>query len=106
MDESHRRKIENICKESTENNILITHGTDTIDITAKYLNKSDISNKKIVLTGSSKPLAFSGSDAPLNIGTSLGALNCIEDGVYVCMHGKVHKGEYVKKLKDGTFVSE
>jgi len=47
--------------------ILITHGTDTIVETAKYLAKKNITGKTIVLTGAMVPIAFGTSSDGLVI---------------------------------------
>ena len=52
--------------------ILITHGTDTMEDTARAL--SAIKNKVIVLTGALLPANFKETDADFNVGTALGAL--------------------------------
>ena len=53
INENDRKNILNICQKSSEEQIIITHGTDTILDTAKFL--SIIENKTIVLTGSFLP---------------------------------------------------
>ena len=63
LNEKDLNNILNICQKSNEEQIIITHGTDTILDTAKFL--SVIKNKTIVLTGSFLPYAFKNSDACL-----------------------------------------
>ena len=53
--------------------ILITHGTDTMTVTAAAL--ADIQDKVIVLTGAMQPARFRDSDALFNLGLAVGALN-------------------------------
>lgn len=87
INENDRNLILKVCKESKENKIIITHGTDTIGETAQFL--SVIKNKTIILTGSMRPERFSNSDADLNIGISIGGIQSIKNGVYVALHGLI-----------------
>ena len=41
----------------------------------------------IVLTCSMRPYKFTNSDAGFNIGTAVGAVNCLTPGVYIAMGG-------------------
>ncbi|MFA8435873.1 MAG: asparaginase domain-containing protein [Marinifilaceae bacterium] len=82
-----RELIVNSIKTQKSDKIIITHGTDTIRETAQYLNQ--IEDKLIILTGAMKPERFSNSDAPITLGTAIGAANVLKKGVYIAMHGKV-----------------
>jgi len=91
-------------KESKYNKIIIIHGTDTIDITANYLNKY-IKNKKIILTASMVPYSIDGVEATANLLLSYGfLLNCKKNNIYIGMHGAVKKFNKIKKnRKKGVF---
>lgn len=75
--------------------ILITHGTDTMTVTAAAL--ADIPDKVIVLTGAMQPARFRDSDALFNLGLAVGALNVCQPGVYIAMSGKVFPADGVQK---------
>lgn len=77
------------------NHILITHGTDTMTVTAAAL--ADIQDKVIVLTGAMQPARFRDSDALFNLGLAVGALNVCQPGVYIAMSGKVFPADQVTK---------
>ncbi|MEK7496751.1 MAG: asparaginase domain-containing protein [Patescibacteria group bacterium] len=69
-------------------NIIITHGTDTIYKTAEKL--SNIKNKKVILTGAMLPAEFSRSDAMFNIGLAVGAIQTLQSlGIYIALYGVV-----------------
>ncbi len=69
-------------------NIIITHGTDTIYQTAEKL--SSIKDKKIILTGAMLPAEFSKSDAMFNLGMAIGAIQTLQFyGIYICLYGVV-----------------
>ena len=67
-----RQLILDRCTTSPENRILITHGTDTIAETARYLGEKGVGNKTVVLVGSFVPLSQENSDAFFNLGYGLG----------------------------------
>jgi L-asparaginase len=75
--------------------VLVTHGTDTMVDTAKVL--ATIPDKTIVLTGALNPARFRGSDAEFNIGTAVGAVQCLPAGVYIAMNGRIWEPGKVRK---------
>ena len=75
--------------------VLVTHGTDTMVETAAVL--ADIPGKTIVLTGALNPARFRGSDAEFNIGTAVGAVQCLPPGVYIAMNGRIWDPRKVRK---------
>lgn len=104
MDEIDRELIRRACLGSVADKILITHGTDTMIETARVL--SDILDKVIVLTGASQPYRFSESDAEFNIGVAFGALNVLDNGVYIAMNGRVYPWDKCEKNPDGRFLEK
>ena len=75
--------------------VLVTHGTDSMVETAKVL--AAIADKTIVLTGALNPARFRGSDAEFNIGTAVGAVQCLAPGVYIAMNGRIWNPLKVRK---------
>ncbi len=82
-------RLINICSNTNHSKIIITHGTDTINLTAKYLTK--IKDKAIILTGSYLPECVKNSDADFNLGVACGAICFIPNGIYVALKGVVQK---------------
>jgi len=78
--------------------ILVTHGTDTMTMTAEFL--LGIPNKVIVLTGSMTPARFRVTDAVFNIGCAVGALQSKPAGVYITMNGRVFMAGNVRKNRE------
>ncbi len=98
-----REKIYKTCKELKNDKIIITHGTDTLIGTAKKLN--DLKNKVIILTGAVKPEKFTDSDAPINVGVAIGAINVLKEGIYIAMNGRVLMWDRVKRDSEtGQFI--
>ena len=103
MKESDRKVILENCKNTKEDRIVITHGTDTMAVTARFLGKQ-IKNKTIVLTGAISPYAFGSSDGLFNLGCAIAFVQVLPKGVYVTMNGKYFKCDNVKKnLMTGIF---
>jgi len=86
--------------------IVISHGTDTMIETGRFLEKSFPDLKvSIVLTGAMTPLGFEGSDGLQNLTESLLAARLLTAGVYIVMHGQVFPVSRVRKDKDkATFL--
>ena len=102
MTEKDRQKLKAYCEQTDYTKIIITHGSDTMPETARYIG--EISGKAIVLTGAYRPERFSNSDAAFNIGVAVGAVNLIEQGTFVAMNGKVMNPERIGKNPDtGAF---
>ena len=104
MNDEDRQLIKKACEGTIADKILITHGTDTMINTAKVL--SNIPNKIIIITGASQPYKFRESDAEFNIGVAIGALNILEQGVYISMNGRVYEWDKCEKRSDGWFVDK
>jgi L-asparaginase len=103
MTDEHRQLIALYCKKTKEKNIVITHGTDTMQQTAKYLSKH-VTKKTIVLTGAMVPYKFGSSDGLFNLGSALAFVQTLSQGVYVAMNGKYfHANEVTKNKQKGIF---
>ena len=85
---------------STEyDRVVITHGTDTLLETAKYLTDRSgkaLTGKVIVLTGAQKPEIFRNSDADFNVGFACGAaLSLSQPGVYIAMNAQIQPWDHM-----------
>ncbi len=104
MMDSDRAFILDKCQSCDEQNILITHGTDTMVETATYLAKS-LKGKTVVLFGSMIPYSIDNSDALFNLGVALSAVQLKDSGVYIVMNGQIFDFDKVQKDKDlGIFI--
>lgn len=101
---------EHICQQvvaSSAQHIIITHGTDTMTVTASALAAIPAlteQNKRIVLMGAMQPARMRVSDASFNVGFALAAVQLVEAGVYIAMNGRVFPHDQVRKnLSAGQF---
>ncbi len=77
--------------------IIIIHGTDTMELTAAYLADSDL-EKRIVLTGAMTPFAIDPIEATANFSAAYGYLQALEkEGVYISMNGFIALHDKVTK---------
>ena len=78
--------------------VLITHGTDTMSESARYIAEhAELGSKGVVLTGAMQPAVMAHSDAGFNLGAAISALNLLEPGVYISMSGRIFPARTVRK---------
>ena len=99
MTEEDRDLILEQCRKSPEDQIVITHGTDTMVETARLLG-SAIRNKTIVLTGAMVPYAFGSSDGLFNLGSALSFAQTLPTGTYIAMNGRCFRWDNVRKNRE------
>ncbi len=87
MTEGDREQIRQAVLSSNTDQIVITHGTDTMVKTGCALQ--GISGKTIVLTGAMQPARFRSTDALFNVAAALTAAQTLPAGVYIAMNGKI-----------------
>jgi L-asparaginase len=103
MTDADRELIASNCADAPEQNIVITHGTDTMVATARVLAQA-VADKTIVLTGAMIPIAFGSSDGLFNLGGALAVSQILPPGVYIAMNGRVFDWDDVEKNRDtGVF---
>ena len=96
MSDADRQAIVANCRQCDEPRIVVTHGTDTMVITAQALADANLA-KTIVLTGAMIPYAFGSSDGLFNLGSALSFAQVLPPGVYVAMNGMAFPWDRVRK---------
>lgn len=108
MTDDDRAKICAAVEDLTGDLVLITHGTDTMTLTAAYLREHlspAALEKVVVLTGAMQPASMRSTDAAYNLGAATAALQLLPPGVHIAMSGRVFPaGEVVKDTSRGVFV--
>jgi len=105
MSNAERNYIIQKCREEKIEQIVITHGTDTMVKTANMLAVECI-DKTIVLTGAMIPVKFGSSDGLFNMGSALSFVQALPVGVYIAMNGQIFNQKNVKKNKKMGFFEE
>ncbi|MBU1108004.1 MAG: type II asparaginase [Candidatus Riflebacteria bacterium] len=80
--------------------VVITHGTDTMEETAYFLNLTVAYDKPVILTGSMRPGSALSADGAMNLYNAVAvaaAPNSINKGVMVVMNDRVYSARGVKK---------
>ena len=65
MNDNDRQIITDAVNQTTNDKIIIIHGTDTVDLTSAFLRK-EVTNKKIVFTGAMVPMSIDEVEATMN----------------------------------------
>ena len=107
MSDADREFIVKTIKNCKNENIIIVHGTDTMDLTASFIDEN-IKDKTIVLTGAMLPISINKIEATLNFASAIGFLNAnIKNGIYISMHGSVKNyKKLVKNRELGKFLEK
>jgi len=95
------KRINELVKKDDVDGIVITHGTDTMEETAFFLNLTVKCKKKpIVLTGSMRPSTALSADGPLNIYNAVAVAadkDAADRGVLVVANDKILSGRDIMK---------
>jgi len=73
--------------------IVVTHGTDTLEETAYFLDLTVKSDKPVVVTGAMRPATALSADGPLNLLSAVqlaGSREAKEKGVLVLLNGEIN----------------
>ncbi|WP_137937147.1 type II asparaginase [Chitinivorax sp. B] len=94
------KRINVLAKQNDVDGIVITHGTDTLEETAYFLNLVVKSKKPIVLVGSMRPATAMSADGPLNLYNAVilaGSKEAVGKGVLVSLNDEVSAARDVTK---------
>jgi L-asparaginase len=87
MSDADRAIVLTNCRDAAEGRIVVTHGTDTMEHTARVLGEAGLP-KTIVLTGAMVPYKFGSSDGLFNLGSAIAFVQALPHGVYIAMNGR------------------
>ncbi len=95
------KKVNELLNRSDIDGIVITHGTDTMEETAYFLNLTVKSDKPVVITGAMRPSTALSADGPLNIYNAV-VTACAKEskgkGVLIAMNGLILGAESAVKM--------
>lgn len=79
--------------------LVITHGTDTLEETAWFLQCVLQPSKPVVMTCAMRPSTALSADGPANLRDALQAVEQINEGaVYIVTAGEMHSAQWVRKV--------
>jgi L-asparaginase len=93
-------RVNALVAQSDVTGIVITHGTDTIEETAYFLNLVVKSRKPVVLTAAMRPATALSADGPLNFFNAVAVAadkNAVGRGVLVVVNDWIHDAESLTK---------
>jgi L-asparaginase len=96
MIDADRQVLVDAILAASERSIVITHGTGTMGLTARYI-ADRVSDRTIVLTGSMRPYSLGRSDGGFNLGGAVVAAQVCTPGVYGVMNGRVIEADELEK---------
>jgi L-asparaginase len=85
--------------------VVITHGTDTLEETAYFLDLVVKSRKPVVLVGAMRPSTALSADGPINLYNAVltaGSREAVGKGVLVVMNDQIHAARDVTKTNTTT----
>ena len=94
------KRVSALSKQKDVDGIVITHGTDTLEETAFFLNVTVRTSKPIVVVGSMRPGTALSADGALNLYNAVAtaaAPAAAGKGVLVTMNDQIHTGRDVSK---------
>ena len=106
------KRVSALVKQADVDGIVITHGTDTLEETAYFLNLVIRTNKPIVVVGSMRPGTALSADGALNLlnaVTVAASKDAAGKGVLVTMNDEIQSGRDVSKsvnIKTEAFKSQ
>ena len=94
------KRINELAKSPDVDGIVITHGTDTLEDSAFFLNMTVKTDKPVVMVASMRPSTAVSADGPLNLYNAVGVAvdpNAKGRGVLVVMNDAIHAAHSLTK---------
>lgn len=104
-------RINRLLDDGAADGIVVTHGTDTMEETAYFLNLTVTSRKPVVMTGAMRPFTALSADGPLNLYNAVAVAadpQAVSRGVMVVMNDRIHGAHSLTKTNTTsveTFIS-
>jgi len=95
------KRVNELASKSSVDAIVITHGTDTMEETAYFLNLTVDTKKPIILVGSMRPSTSISADGPINLFNAVAVAaskNAREKGVLLILNDRIYAARDVTKV--------
>ncbi|HEY9627110.1 MAG TPA: asparaginase [Coleofasciculaceae cyanobacterium] len=94
------KRVNEVLAQPEVSGVVITHGTDTLEETAYFLNLVTKSEKPVVVVGSMRPATALSADGPLNLYNAVaiaGSPDAVGKGVFVSLNDQISAAREVTK---------
>src|SRR5207244_2979152 len=99
------KRVNTLLAQNDVDGIVITHGTDTIEETAYFLNLVVKSQKPVVIVGAMRPSTAISADGPINLYNAVilaGSKAAVGKGVLVSLNDQINGARDVTKTNTST----
>ncbi|ELX11846.1 glutaminase-asparaginase AnsB [Janthinobacterium sp. HH01] len=99
------KRVNTLLAQSDVDGVVITHGTDTLEETAYFLDLVVKSRKPVVLVGAMRPGTALSADGPINLYNAVllaASKEAVGKGVLVAMNDQIHGARDVTKTNTST----
>ena len=99
------KRVNELLKSGDADGIVITHGTDTLEETAYFLNLVVKSDKSVVLVGAMRSATSMSADGPLNLYNAVSVAadkSSAGNGVLVVLNDEIHAAREVTKTNTSS----
>src|SRR5215475_12786557 len=99
------KRVNALLAQDNVDGIVVTHGTDTIEETAYFLDLTVKSKKPVVVVGAMRPPTAISADGPINLYNAVilaGSKEAVGKGVLVCLNDEINAGREVTKTNTST----
>jgi L-asparaginase len=99
------RRVNQLLQQPDVDGIVVTHGTDTLEETAYFLDLVSKSDKPIVIVGAMRPSTALSADGPINLYNAVliaGSKEAVGMGVLVCLNDQINSARDVTKTNTST----
>ncbi|MEA3146859.1 MAG: hypothetical protein QOI53_2388 [Verrucomicrobiota bacterium] len=99
------KRVNDLLQQPEVSGIVVTHGTDTLEETAYFLNLVSKSEKPVVIVGAMRPSTALSADGPINLYNAVliaGSKEAVGKGVLVCLNDQINAARDVTKTNTST----